>query len=268
MGHPRDVAREYRGSTTLISRDFEPIIEMMIKIISIALPLLLLFVNLIEFLVSHNSFTTMELLLHLMYQLPVIISTLLSMIGMIFIVFVLIERYIQPRFTVDHDTFDPRDLPDAPTKVFRTNLVGNIIGILVNVAILYILNYQQGLIAIYFEGNQIPLLNDHFSRVLPLFNISIFISIIIHTTQAFLRRKNYFTKTMALMNGIFVSIILIYMATQNIFNMTLIEGYNLDIVTDVVKYALIFTGVVVLIASILDYLKMFVDFDKLSQKNG
>lgn len=267
MGHPRDTARKYRGNTGLLSKELEPLLELIIKLISVLLPLLLIFVKLIEFLANNSDFTTMDLLLNLVYQIPMIISTLFSGIGVVFLIFVLIERYIQPRFNVDQLPFDPKTLPDVPTKEYKTSLIGNLFGLMITAGFLYIINLEPGLIAIYYEGTRLPLLNEQFNTVLVLMNIGLFIAIGIYAFHAFKRRKTGVSKVLEIAHGYYSAVVIIYIATSDIFNLEFIENFGLTIVPKIITIALIFVGVAAIIGHTVELFKVLVFVPNETKKN-
>ncbi|MCF7926736.1 MAG: hypothetical protein K9L74_04105 [Candidatus Izimaplasma sp.] len=256
MGHPKDVASEYRNNRSMLPKELEPIISLVIKIILIVMPIILLFVNLIEFLVNNSNFNTLDILRYLIYQVPEIISSVLMIVGLIFIVFVLIEKYFQPEIDTSSIPFDPDNLPTIPTKIYHASRLGSLIELIVDSTILYILNVQIGLIAIYFEGTSIPLLNENFNAILPLINISISISIILNIFHFYKNRKTLISKSVELIQHIFIAIILFFMATNNIFNLTLISGYNLEVVPQIIKISLIFAGVAIIIATVIEVIQL------------
>lgn len=258
MGTPRDTARKYREDRPLLSREMEPVIEFIIKIMVITFPLVFLFAQLIGFLTANDSYTTMDLLLHLVYQIPTIISALLSAIGIVFLIFVLVERYINPKFELPVEHFNPKSLPDIPTKDFKVNIVGVIIEMLITVLFLYLINYQEGLIAVYYDGNSEPLLNANFQKILPLLNIGLFITIVVNIYYVFARRKNLISKTVELFQGIYNGVVMIFLATSDIFNEVIIDGYNLEIVPNIIRYVFIFIGVLTIFGSTVEYLTMFI----------
>ena len=85
MGEPRDVANRYFETRPFISKEMEPIFYLVVKIISITLPLVILFANALEFVFGTTPFTLMDLLLEIAYSIPSALYSLLVGYGFIFI---------------------------------------------------------------------------------------------------------------------------------------------------------------------------------------
>jgi len=264
MGSPQDVALRYNERGPIISREMEPIMMLIMKITSITLPLAIIFADSIAFVTSTADFTFMDFLLNITYMLPNAMYSLVIAIGMIFIIFALIERYISPNFSIEQKPFNPELLPELPQKAFSVSIFGSIFSILILTLFLYLINMRQGLISIYFENTQIPLLNDNFDTILPFLNIGWFVSILLHIYYLYNRKKNIPTKTIEFILGGYTGILMIVLATSDIFNDTIISEYNLEVVPSILKYVFIFIGISAIIGSIVEYVKMFINLDKLA----
>jgi len=266
MGPPQDVALRYNDRGPLISRQLEPIMKLIMKITSITLPLAILFAESIAFVTREPDFTFMEFLLQITYSIPSAIYSLVVAIGMIFIVFVLIERYASPNFSVEEKPFNPELLPELPQKAFHVSVFGSIVSILVLTLILYLFNLQPGLIRIYFDGTSIPLLNENFDNIIPFLNIGWFVSILIHVYYLYTRKKNITSKTIEFIVSVYSGVIMILIATSDVFNIDVISEYNLDIIPNMITYIFLFIGVAAIIGALVDYIKMFINLDKLSEE--
>lgn len=262
MGEPREIASKYSDSRPLVSKEIEPILILVLKIVSITLPLALLFAQTIAFVTNNATFTLMDVFLNIAYNIPGAIYALLVSIGSIFIIFILIERFFQPKFEIEEKKFDPNLLPVLPEKVFKVTLFESLVTITVTVLIVFLVNFQQGLISIYYDGGKVPLLNSNFNDILPYLNIGWFASILMHIYYAYKRRKNLATKTLEFIHGLYSGVILIILATGNIFNEVIINGYNLDVVPNIFKVVFIFIGIAAIIGSLVDYIKMYVNLDE------
>ena len=265
MGEPREVAAKYNDQRPLISKEMEPILMLVLKIVSITLPLVVLFANLIDYVFHTETFTVMDVLLDITYNIPSAIYSLVVGIGFIFIFFYLIERFISPKFEVEIKEFNPNLLPKIPTKAFKVTLLESIITILVIVLALYIFNFQPGLISIYFDDTSAPLLNENFDMILPFMNVGWFMSIGLHIYYSFKRRKDVYSKSVEFLISLYSAVILFLLATRNIFNDMAIDGLDLNFIPGIFKIAMIMSGIGVIIGSIVEFVKMFLNVEALHE---
>lgn len=265
MGEPRDVAAKYFDSRPIISKEMEPVLEMVLKIVSITLPLVVIFAQSIEFVFSSSSVNIMDVLLHIAYSIPSALYSLLVAYGFIFIIFYLLQKYVQPKFEVEAKIFNPHLLPEIPVKVFKITLFESILGILFTCLALYLFNMNPGLIAVYYNGGSVPLLNENFDKVLMFMNIGWFVSIGLYIYYLFKRRKNITTKTIELFHKIYGAVVVIILATSNVFNEVVLVEYNLGFIPNMFKIGFIFLGIAIIIGSIVEYVKMFVNLDALEE---
>jgi hypothetical protein len=263
MGDPRDVAAKYNERGPIISKELEPIMILVMKITSITLPLVLLFADTIAFVTETAEFNTLDVLINLALMIPSALYSLVIAIGMVFIVFALIERYIQPKFSVEDKPFNPDLLPIIPKKVFKVSTLGSIITVMVTIFAVYLFNYQPGLIAVYYDGDRYPLLNESFDNLVLFLNIGWFASIVLHIFYLYKQRKNLTTKTIETILAIYGGVIVILLGSSDIFNDIIVEGYNLNIITRIVTIVLIFVGIATIIGSIVDYVKLHINVDEL-----
>ena len=267
MGDPRTVANQYTDSRPLISKEMEPILHIVLKIASIAVPLVVLLVNAIEYVFANDGFTIMDFLLNIATNLPSVIYALLIGYGFIFIFFYLIERYISPKINMEEKTFNPDLLPEIPKKAFKITLFESIFSILVTVLALYILNFNIAIISVNYEGNTIPILSDEFTRFIPFINICWFVSIVIHIYYAYNRKKNVTSKTIELINALYGAVVVILIASNGVFNSLFIEGYDLNFLVRLAQIVLIFIGAATVIGNIVDYIKMYINLEALDTLN-
>jgi hypothetical protein len=265
MGEPRTVAKGYSDHRPFISDEMEPILMLVLKIVSITLPIVVLFAQSIEFVFNTTDFTFMDFLLDLTYNIPSAMYSLVVAIGFIFIFFMLIERFVQPKFETEKLIFKPELLPELPDKEFKITLFESIVTILVTVLALYIVNYQQGIISVYYDDVREPLLNSNFDRILPFINIGWFLGISIHVYYLFTRKKNIASKTFELLLQIYGAVVLILLATNNIFNEIVVDGYGFTVVENILKIVFIVIAVASIIGGIVEYVKMFINIDKLDE---
>lgn len=201
MGYPRDVASKYTHKKQLISRRLEPTLNLILKIISITLPLTLTFAHTIEYIFDNDMIVVMDLLLSIVYTVPSTLYALLFGYLIIFIAFILIDKTLQPNSNSEFDQalikekeFNPSLLPKPITKEFKINSFESITTILVTTLIIYLFNLQQGLISFNVHGATEVLFNSNFEKILVFLNIGWFITIILNLYYLFKRRKSISTK--------------------------------------------------------------------------
>lgn len=263
MGDPRDVALRYTDKAPLISRQMEPIMMLVMKILSITLPLVILFATSLEFVTSHADFTFSDFLVQLALAIPSALYAMVVAIGTVFIIFIAIERFLNPKFDTQPKEFIPELLPELPTKVFNVSILGSIITILVNIGVLYLINFQQGLIGVYYENTRYPLLNENFDNLVPFFNIGWFVTILLHVYYLYRQKKNIASKTIEFLQGLYAGVLMIMVATGDIFNDVIIDGYNLEVVPNIIKYIFLFVALAAIVGAIVEYVKLFINLDKL-----
>ena len=263
MGEPRKVAKGYSDHRPFISDEMEPVLKLVLKIVSITTPLAILFADAIDYVFSTPSFTFMEFLLNVAYNIPSAMYALVVALGFVFVVFVLIERFFQPKFETEKIVFKPELLPEMPEKGFHVSLFGSIVAILVTVLALYILNFQQGIISIYYDGVREPLLNSNFDKILPFINVGWLASISLHVFYLYKRKKSIPSKTAEFAGSIYGAVLLIIIASSSVFNDIIIDGENLNVVANIVKIAFIVIGAAGIIGAIVEYAKMFININRL-----
>lgn len=247
LGHPREAARKLRGDRGLFSTELSPLLDLVLSFVSILLPLLLLLLRLLEFVSTNEGYELLELILYVVYYIPTIIILLLAAIGFIFLSFVLIERYIQPRFNLDTYKFDPRKLPPVATEGYQTPLLFTLAGLMICIGLLYLINLEQGLIALYSEGETIPLLNQNFNQILFLIDISLLIVVGIYIFHIFKRRKTFLSRLLGFFSSYFFSIILLLFAFSNVFNQEFINTFNISFLPILIKivFSLVALGITI-----------------------
>jgi len=265
MGDPRTVASNYVDTKPIISKEMEPILQLVLKIVSITLPLAIIFASLLDYVFSNTQASLMDILLQIVYTIPEALYSLLVGYGFVFIFFYLIERYIQPKFEAIDKEFHPNLLPKIPTKDFKVSLFESIVTTLVTIGVVYLFNMQQGLIAVYYDDIREPLFNANFDKILPFMNIGWFISIGLNIYYIFSRSKNITTKTIEFAHNIYSAVILFLLATSNIFNSIIVDGYDLTIVPTIIKVVFIGLGIAIIIGAIVEYVKMYINLDALDE---
>jgi hypothetical protein len=263
MGEPRDVAMRYNDRGPIISKEMEPIMTLVMKVVSITLPLVILFADSIAYLAETTNPTFFGLLLNLVYMIPSALYTLVIAVGMIFIVFALIERYVQPKFSVEFKVFNPDLLPQLPKKEFTVSILGSVITILVHVLIIYLANQHLSLVAVYSDGESVPIFNESIQPFIILLTFGWVLGILLHVFYLYRQQKSFVTRTIEFMLAIYGAIIIILIGTSDVFNELIINGVDLSIVKSILRLALPIAGAAAIIGTTVDYIKMYVNLDKL-----
>lgn len=258
FGSPKEVALKYRNDAPIISREMEPFLYLVLKIAMISAPVAILLARLIDFASNSETFDLMKILLEVFYSIPEMVETAIFAGGFVFLIFFLINRYITPNIVLDTMEFEPKHLPLIPKNIFKVSLFESVFSISAGLLSLYLLNYQQGLISIYFDGARYPLLNDHFNDILPFININVMFGIVISFIHVFKRKKTLITSTFEFMSTMFGGAILLMLATGTIFNETIIDGYDLGIIPTLFVIAMYIGAVASFIGGIVIYVKVII----------
>jgi len=260
FGEPRKVAASYTKQDGVIANELVPIFYLVLRILFYVLPITLLFVSMIDYFSSNDTYSIMDLLLSMLYRVPNILMALMASIGILFVVFSGISQGLTSKELEDIKVpeFDPLKLPKVPTNIYKVSIFETLFSILASILFLYIINYEQGLIAIYFEGERYPLLNTRFQQILPYINIGLIVQILISTAHLYIRQKTFLTKTMEYIHTIYSALILFILAAAPIFNETIINGYDLSIVPRIFTIILIIAGLASIIGGTIEFIKMFV----------
>jgi len=258
FGMPRDVAIQYRSDSPLLSRDIEPLVFLILKIIAITLPGALILARLIEYFQNTDSVTTMELLLNIAYYIPTIMTTVLSTLAFVYLLFLFIDRNLPLKFKTNKMEFEPNLLPAIPKGALKVSRFEAIFGIVGGVFFLYLFNYQPGLIAFTYNGIKEPLLNANFEQLLPLINVSVMISIGINIAFLYKGQKTHISASAEFFQALLSAITMILLATNDIFNETIIETHNLSFLPTVFKFGMIGGAIGTIIGAIVKFIKALV----------
>lgn len=260
FGEPRKVAASYTKQDGVIARELVPIFYLVLRILFYVLPITLLFVAMIDYFSNNDVYSILDLLLSMLYSVPNILMALMASIGILFVVFSGISQGLSSKELEDIKVpeFDPKKLPKVPTNIYKISIFEALFSILASILFLYVINYEQGIIAIYYENVRYPLLNDRFSQILPYINIGLIAQILISTAHLYLRQKNFITKTLEYIHTIYSALILFILASAPIFNETIIDGYDLSIVPRIFTIVLIIAGIASIIGGTVEFIKMFV----------
>ncbi len=257
-GEPREVALRYRSDSPIFSREMEPFLYMVLKIVMITTPAAILLAKSIDFLNSGDPFNFINLLINMLYSIPDMFSAAVTAAGFVFILFYLIEKYAKPNIKLDVPEFEPKHLPQVPRKVYKVSLFESIFTIVASIVIIYLLNYQPGLIAIYYDGDSIPLLNNGFTKLLPVINTSILFAAGIAIAHAIKRRKTFITTTLEFMQTVYSGVVLALLASSDIFNTVVIEGYELEIIPRLFVIGASIGATLTILGAIVTYAKVII----------
>jgi hypothetical protein len=256
FGAPIAVASKYNSHEPLISKEYTPLFYLILKIVSLSLPGALLLANTIEYFNNTYDTSIMGFLLDIAYMIPEILQAVVMALAFLFITFVILSRYVQPKFEFKEDVFDPTTLPPIPEDVMKAPVWESVIGILGAVLFLYLFNLQPGLITVNLDGDRVALFNKSFEQILPLINISVFISLGLYVYYLYSRRKNTISATIEFFQGIFGGVILIMLAQRDIFNLDVIEGYELQIIPTLLTIGLWIGGIGAFLGNTVTYIKV------------
>lgn len=257
FGAPMEVASKYNTHEPLISKEYTPLFYLIMKIISFSLPGALFLANTIDYYTNNGENTIMGFLLNTAYMIPEILQAVVMALAFLLLVFIILSRYVEPKFEFQEEQFDPKMLPHIPQNVMKVSIFETVIGIFGALLFLYLFNLQPGLIAVYYEGDRYKLLNDSFEQILPLMNINVFISLGLYIFYLYKRRKNLIACTIEFFAGIFSSVIALLLASRDIFNPIIIDGYSLSIVPTIITIVLYVAGIFGIIGHTVTYIKVY-----------
>ncbi len=255
-GYPVEVAARYRDSSPLISSVLRPFFYMIIKIISTAVPFGIMVATIVDYISDNNSFKLLDLLLEMAYTIPSIINGLIMGYGIVFLIFVLIEKYGKDEFKKEISDFDPKDLPLIPKDVFKISIIEHVFGILATVAFLYFLNYFEGFIPIALDNIEYPLLNENFDSLLPFINVSLFFALSILIIQVSRNKKTLFTITLDFIQTVYFGTILLLLASNDIFTQVIIDGYDINFLPNMARVMMYIGGTTAIVGGLIGYIKI------------
>lgn len=256
-GYPIEVAARYRDTEPLISGELRPFFYMVLKIITLAVPGVIMLVKIIGFIDVSVTFNLLDLLLEMAYAIPSAINSLLLGYGFVFVIFVLIEKYGKAEFQKEIPEFEPKTLPAIPKDVFKISIFENVFEILMSVAFLYLINLTEGLIKITIDIETYSLLNENFDKMLPFINVSIILALIISIIELGRHKKSHITTTLRLIQTLFSATILFILASNEIFTPIIIEEYGLNMIPNILRIIMYFGGLASIIGGIYNFIKIF-----------
>ncbi len=263
FGSPKEVALKYRDDQPIISREMEPMLYLILKIVAVTVPSGILLATIISSISSMSPFNFLDLIVDIIRAFPEMFFGTLAGIGIVFVIFVVIERFFKDQIEEElHEfnmpKFDPKNLPKIPVSVYKVSLFESLFLITMSILFLYFLNYQQGIISIYYDGTNEELLNAHFNSILPILNVSVIFAMIIEIIHLIKRRKTLITTTLAFMQTILAGVILILLSRESIFNKIIIEGYDLEIIPKLFVIGMIIGAIAHFIGGSVTYGKVLI----------
>ena len=124
--------------------------------------------------VAHTlrNLSTGQLFLEILKSIPSMFMAVVTAFGVIFLIFIGISQTVKPE-DISKEEFKPKNLAHLPKDIYKVSIIESSLNVIGSIVFLYILNYQSGLVAVYFNGGREALLNSTFSSLLPLINVSI-----------------------------------------------------------------------------------------------
>lgn len=180
FGDPSEVASRYNSDKKyLIGPQLYDLYMLIIKIVCIAVSIGLTISIVVDIMKSQQQFNT--LVWEAIYIVPKYFSTLVSTVGLITIIFALIEKSAivkEEDLSLKNKTWNPRKLPEVVKDYDEVKRYSKIIGILFIVLILIILNFFPDKIGIYYGASArsnwefVPIFKDGIlAKFIPLWSI-------------------------------------------------------------------------------------------------
>ena len=100
-----------------------------------------------------------------------------------------------------------------------------------------------------------PLLNNNFDRLLPLINISFIIALGVTILELTRQRRFPISITLDFIQTVYFGIILLLLASNDIFNLVIVDGYDLGILPNIFRVMMYIGGVTSIIGGIVSFIK-------------
>ena len=258
FGHPRVVAAKYSGHGVLIQEALVPIFWMVMKILVFVVPAAMVLAATIDFFTESGASDVTDFIMHIASAVPGIASSVFAAIGILFLIFYGISKGMSEEEVEKFNAFEPKTLPKVPESHYRFKMVDAFFEIVGSAVLLYILNYEQGVFAIYENGRILVFLNESFNAFLIFINIALITRMIITIMHIYMNKKTLATKTMEFILTLYSSVITIALAFSDVLNQALIDTYSLDFLPTLFTVALVFAGVISLLVGAFDYAKALI----------
>ena len=174
-GSPSKLAARYKEIKPLIGPELMPIFKLVVFIICLVTSV----ISLINFALTVDSKTIGEMMLYF-FEL---FGSLTSMVGTVFIVFLILERTIKNKEEIDFndESWKVKDLPELSEKIPGKGEI--IAGLIFSVIAIIAINLFIDRIGIYslHDGsyNFTPVLTEKFKSLLPLFSLRIAVGAVV-----------------------------------------------------------------------------------------
>lgn len=222
MGNPKEVAQAYSDRPrALIAPPLLDIYYLLLKIVIPAVSLGLIIANVIS--IKDNSEVGMTVL----KIIGDIWSASLTVIGMMTIIFALLQKYLPDKDLEIKENWTVKNLEKAPDLKEKVSTVESIFGIAFAVLGLLFFN-GSGFLIVSDSVNIIPVLNTSvFRNYLPLINISLILSLILHIFLLIKRKWQFITRIVSIILDIFGVVVFGIIAfNPNVFDFTKISGIS------------------------------------------
>lgn len=222
MGNPKEVAQAYSDRPrALIAPPLLDIYYLLLKIVIPAVSLGLIIANVIS--IKDNSEVGMTVL----KIIGDIWSASLTVVGMMTIIFALLQRYLPDKDLEIKENWTVKNLEKAPDLKEKVSTVESIFGIAFAVLGLLFFN-GSGFLIVSDSVNIIPVLNTSvFRNYLPLINISLILSLILHIFLLIKRKWQFITRIVSIILDIFGVVVFGIIAfNPNVFDFTKIPGIS------------------------------------------
>lgn len=222
MGNPKEVAQAYSDRPrALIAPPLLDIYYLLLKIVIPAVSLGLIIANVIS--IKDNSEVGMTVL----KIIGDIWSASLTVVGMMTIIFALLQKYLPDKDLEIKENWTVKNLEKAPDLKEKVSTVESIFGIAFAVLGLLFFN-GSGFLIVSDSVNIIPVLNTSvFRNYLPLINISLILSLILHIFLLIKRKWQFITRIVSIILDIFGVVVFGIIAfNPNVFDFTKISGIS------------------------------------------
>lgn len=222
MGNPKEVAQAYSDRPrALIAPPLLDIYYLLLKIVIPAVSLGLIIANVIS--IKDNSEVGMTVL----KIIGDIWSASLTVVGMMTIIFALLQKYLPDKDLEIKENWTVKNLEKAPDLKEKVSTVESIFGIAFAVLGLLFFN-GSGFLIVSDSVNIIPVLNTSvFRNYLPLINISLILSLILHIFLLIKRKWQFITRIVSIILDIFGVVVFGIIAfNPNVFDFTKIPGIS------------------------------------------
>ena len=249
-GKPSRLAAKYKETKLLIGPELMPIFKLVVFIICLVTSV----ISIINFALTIDTKTAGEMLLYFME----LFSSLTSTVGIVFIVFVILERTIKNKTEIDFDdnSWRVKDLPELTEKIpSKAEIIAGLIFSLIVIIVLNLFIERIGIYSFNDKGYSFhPVLTDKLISLLPLFTLRIAVGAVVplpliwDLNMMSGEKKNYYNQISQMCLTVFdIGIIILFLSRGfNYFFMS--EGFISAGLADIIPIAdKIYIGILLLI---------------------